>query len=65
MKRTLDPLFALTIGLSAATVRIQREERAAGRNGDLIAVGKRGWNMVANSTEGVLGFWMRDGRGSV
>ena len=64
-KRTLDPLFALTIGLSAATVRIQREERAAGRNGDLIAVGKKGWDLVANSTEGVLGFWMRDGRGRV
>lgn len=64
-KRTLDPLFALTIGLCAATLRIQREERAAGRNGDLIAIGKKGWDMVANSTEGVLGFWMRDGRGRV
>ena len=40
-------------------MRIQREERKAGRNGDLIAVGKKGWGMVRDSKEGVLGFWMR------
>ncbi|KAF2711210.1 hypothetical protein K504DRAFT_375620, partial [Pleomassaria siparia CBS 279.74] len=30
--RTLDPLFALTIGLAAATTRINREEKEKGRS---------------------------------
>jgi Non-classical export protein 1 len=29
--RTLDPVFAVFIGVSAACVRIHREEKAAGR----------------------------------
>jgi len=32
ISKYLDPLFALTIGLSAATVRIRREEREKGRD---------------------------------
>ncbi|CUS13375.1 unnamed protein product, partial [Tuber aestivum] len=31
--RTLDPLFALLIGTTAATIRIRREEAEAGRSG--------------------------------
>jgi len=31
--RTLDPLFALLIGTTAATIRIRREEAKAGRSG--------------------------------
>jgi len=36
ISRTADPLFALFIGLSAAAVRIRREERGAGRDPALI-----------------------------
>jgi len=32
ISRTIDPLFALFIGASAATLRIRREEIEAGRN---------------------------------
>lgn len=32
ISRTLDPVFALFIGLGAATMRINREEKELGRN---------------------------------
>ncbi|TVY18095.1 hypothetical protein LARI1_G001994 [Lachnellula arida] len=32
ISRTLDPLFALAIGLGAAATRINREEKEAGRS---------------------------------
>lgn len=33
--RTLDPLFAVAVGVAAAGMRIQREEREKGRKGDV------------------------------
>jgi len=51
ISRTLDPLFALTIGISAAVLRIRREEVAKGGSGsvrDLLEMGRRravlAWN---------------------
>lgn len=47
LSRRLDPLFALFIGLSAAGLRIRREEREKGETGEMgDIVGKmwrRGW----------------------
>jgi hypothetical protein len=53
VNRSLDPIFAISIGLAAALTRINREEREKGRNTDQsIEVLKRrvgilrtdGWN---------------------
>lgn len=52
--RRLDPIFALTIGLAAATIRIQREERRVGRDGDLIAVWGKGLGMIRRKGEKIL-----------
>lgn len=52
--RTLDPIFALAIGLAAATIRIQREERKGGRNGDLVAVWGKGLGMIRRKGKKIL-----------
>lgn len=36
--RTLDPLFAVAVGVAAAGMRIQREEREKGRKGDVAGI---------------------------
>jgi hypothetical protein len=42
ISRTLDPLFALFIGLSAAAMRINREEKEKGRSGkEIVDTGLR------------------------
>lgn len=38
--RSLDPVFALAIGTSAAVIRIRREEREKGRSGDAGEIGQ-------------------------
>ncbi|KAA6409660.1 MAG: Non-classical export 1 [Lasallia pustulata] len=50
-----DPVFALFIGLSAAAVRIHREEKEKGRTGaEMWAVGLRrvGWGSEKGKGEG-------------
>ncbi|KAL8773971.1 MAG: hypothetical protein Q9209_001401 [Squamulea sp. 1 TL-2023] len=39
----LDPFFALFIGISAATLRIRREEREKGESGDLSSIAEKLW----------------------
>ncbi|KAI4239160.1 MAG: hypothetical protein L6R40_005593 [Gallowayella cf. fulva] len=39
----LDPLFALTIGTAAATLRVRREEREKGESGELGDIGAKMW----------------------
>ncbi|KAL9078781.1 MAG: hypothetical protein Q9157_002301 [Trypethelium eluteriae] len=47
ISKSLDPLFAIGIGLAAAGVRIRREEREKGHNWDeTIALGKRRVNTL-------------------
>ncbi|KAL8778752.1 MAG: hypothetical protein Q9213_007265 [Squamulea squamosa] len=41
--RRLDPLFALFIGISAAALRIRREEREKGESGDLGDIAGKMW----------------------
>ena len=52
-RRTLDPIFALSIGLAAAATRINREEKEKGRTtGQTVDVAKRRvglwWNGAAD-----------------
>ncbi|MCJ1225830.1 hypothetical protein MMC12_002479 [Toensbergia leucococca] len=38
ISKTLDPVFAILIGTSAATIRIRREEKERGGSGDLTEI---------------------------
>ncbi|PSN67848.1 hypothetical protein BS50DRAFT_572839 [Corynespora cassiicola Philippines] len=47
ISRTLDPIFAISMGLAAAATRINREEKEKGRNtGETLDVFKRRWALV-------------------
>jgi len=51
-RRSLDPLFAISIGLAAAFTRINREEKEKGRSSqESIDVLKRRWNLAWQGNE--------------
>lgn len=63
--RTLDPIFALTIGLGAAAVRIRREEGARVQGGGGEGEGGKGWGDLGRKGLGRgRGFWARGGWGT-
>lgn len=52
LRRGLDPLFAISIGLAAAFTRINREEKERGRSSpESIDVLKRRWNLAWQGSE--------------
>lgn len=53
----MDPIFAISIGLVAAVVRIRRDEHDAGRDPGVVPVARRGWGMVTRRlrAEGLIG----------
>lgn len=57
--RTLDPIFAMSIGIAAAAVRIKREEKEKGRDvGQSFEAFKSRWALVIDGDWG-------EGKGSV
>ncbi|KAI9730938.1 MAG: hypothetical protein M1818_008013 [Claussenomyces sp. TS43310] len=56
ISRTLDPLFALAIGLGAAATRINREEKEAGRStGETVDAGLRRLGFSRTTGNGKVG----------
>lgn len=52
LRRRLDPLFAISIGLAAAFTRINREEKEKGRSTqESIDVLKRRWSLAWQGNE--------------
>lgn len=48
----MDPVFAVFVGLSAAAVRIQREQSEAGRDARFLSIARYGWEMVRHRLMG-------------
>ncbi|MCJ1265447.1 hypothetical protein MMC22_005325 [Lobaria immixta] len=59
----MDPIFALFIGLSAAVVRIRRDQRDQGRDARLLPLARHGWDLVRRRWKGEVVVASTDGVG--